>query len=153
MRVHKIPVGSHHRALVDEEDFALVSGFVWHLRARNNGRNLYAETGAHVLMHRLILKAPDGVIVDHIDCDGLNNRRANLRKCGWDTNNRNRRKMTGTSSRFKGVTRERSYWKAYIYLSQRRVHLGIFDSEECAAVAYNEAARMHFGDVARLNEV
>ena len=109
-------------------------------------------------MHREIMQAPDGVDVDHIDTSNLNNTRQNLRVCTHGQNTANRRKpahKNGTHSRFKGVTWHKSSerWVAQLRVNYRLVTIGYFKDEREAALAYNEAARKHFGEFARLNEV
>jgi hypothetical protein len=104
-------------------------------------------------MHREVLGDPQGV-VDHINGDTLDNRRANLRVASYSGNNRNTRKRQGCSSRFKGVDRHRGAWRARITPpGGRQVTLGHFASELEAALAYNAHARRLFGEFARLNTV
>ena len=144
-------------ALVDDEDYALVSKYHWSLFIV--GRVEYCraympETGKRVLMHRLILNPPDRSQVDHIDHDGLNNQRCNLRICTHSQNVRNGRKHRTRSgkvctSTFKGVLWNGSSWIAQAH----GTYLGSFDSEADAAKAYNDFARKHYGEFAMLNEL
>jgi hypothetical protein len=114
-------------------------------------------------LHRLIMNEPVGQSVDHINGDKLDNRRSNLRICSHFGNMRNRKTSThaGKQSRFKGV-----YWSAsskkwaatigvYSFEKRRSVptYLGVYLTEEAAALAYNKAASKLFGEFARLNEV
>jgi len=133
-------------ALVDPADVGLVSSRRWYL---SQG---YAVSGAGVRMHRLILGIADGVEVDHITGDRLDNRRANLREATRKQNRWNSA-SPGGSSRFKGVSHDpwRRAWLAQIYVSGRRIYLGHFGDEELAARIYDAAARDHFGEFARLN--
>ena len=145
-------------AMIDDSDYPMISQFKWYLRIR--GTNWYAEASVNsknVLMHRLILGLVEtgrSVWTDHINGDGLDNRRENLRACAPAISNRNRNKTAGCHSVYKGVTRDpnRRGWKAYIYINSARKHLGIFDSEEEAAKAYDAAATEHFGSSAKLNQ-
>lgn len=103
-----------------------------------------------VSLHRFLIQ--EGERVDHIDGDGLNNQRGNLRVCTHAENLRNTRPYKG--KRYKGVThRQRSgNWEAYIqHPSGRQLHLGKFSTEEEAARAYDRAATELFGEFARLN--
>ena len=105
-----------------------------------------------ITMHRLIMKPPDDMDVDHVDFDGLNNTRENLRVCTSLRNFQHRRKPTRDgkpigSSRYKGVSNVRGRWKAMVAGN----YLGYFATEEEAAAAYNAAAREHFGEYALLN--
>lgn len=106
-------------------------------------------------MHRAILDPPRGVLVDHVDGNGLNNCRANLRTCTYAENSRNRRPAVGHSSRYLGVTFARSVgrWQAGITVAGKSVYLGQYDTEEEAAQAYNVAAIGHHGSFARLNAI
>jgi hypothetical protein len=107
-------------------------------------------------MQNLIMPPPPGMIVDHINCDGLDNRKANLRICTQGDNMHNTRKYTKpTSSQYKGVYWKKAdrRWAAQIGLGGARIALGLFRSEEAAAAAYNEAATEHYGEYARLNEI
>lgn len=106
---------------------------------------------AMVLMHRLIVGAGDGRVVDHLNGDRLDNRRANLRVCSRSQNQMNRRKLAGRF-RFKGVWRgDRGRWRAQIRVDGRLLYLGRFDTDSDAAHAYDAAARQHFGQFAHLN--
>lgn len=142
-------------ALVDDEDAPLVADHRWWRKGR--GREAYAYTSVPengglrwLLMHRVILNAPAAMQVDHINGDGLDNRRANLRLCTFAENRRNSRALGG-HSRFKGVSRKNGKWCAQIRVAERQVHLGYFRVEAAAAAAYDAAAREHFGEFARLN--
>lgn len=108
-------------------------------------------------MHRLILGTSVGMEVDHVNGDGRDNRRVNLRLATHSQNMANQRKRRdGISSRYKGVWYERRRkrpWRAKIKVRGRQVNLGYFETEEEAAYAYNLAALEHFGGFARLNEI
>lgn len=107
-----------------------------------------------VYMHREIIGAKDGEEVDHINGDGLDNRRANLRICTRRQNNYNTRKRDGKSSKYKGVcwSLDHKKWRANITdIAGRQVFLGYFDSEVEAAKAYDEQAKVLYGDFARMN--
>ncbi len=153
-------------ALVDDEDYALVASYSWSalprrhtVYAQTSTRGLYSQTA--ILMHRLILGAKHGEQVDHVNGDGSDNRRANLRFATQRQNTQNQtRKAAGTSSKYKGVNWEarRSKWLAQIRGgplcadgSAKKLHLGYFLSERDAALAYDRAARRHFGEFAGLN--
>jgi hypothetical protein len=148
------------RTLVDPEDFAWLSAMRWYYSANNGGgyaqRHEKDEAGrwVNVKMHRLILRAPAGVEVDHIDGDKLNNTRANLRVCTRAQNARNLARKPG--KRFKGTTLEKAKWrqkrwKAVVMVEGRNISLGYYMTEEEAARAYDAAAIKHFGEFARLN--
>lgn len=142
------------RAWVSPEDYDRVSRFTWYARRARSGWYAWRKVGpahkrASVHLHHEIKPPPPGCVVDHIDGDGLNNTRNNLRVCSQLDNLQNSRKKADTSSRYKGVTwdRQKDRWKARI----RQELLGLFRSEEDAARAYDDAARRRFGEFARLN--
>lgn len=147
--------------LVDDEDYESVSQHKWF--AVKDGRTYYACKNAGILpfryrlwMHRVILSAPKELQVDHINGNGLDNRRCNLRLVTGAQNSTNSQKKSGsTSSRFKGVDWYKPYdkWRARITNNRRVTHLGYFNTDIEAAQAYNEAAIELFGEFARLNDL
>ena len=104
-------------------------------------------------MHRQITNAPDHRVVDHIDHDGLNNRKRNLRLCTFAENCRNTRRTAPSTSKYKGVhwNKRRKKWAASIRFDNKTYHLGCFDSELAAALAYDQAAKKYHGAFASLN--
>jgi hypothetical protein len=93
-------------------------------------------------MHSVVAGTPDGMTTDHINGDGLDNRRCNLRVCTWSQNRRNQtRKMEGCTSRFRGVSWDppNGKWRAAIRVDGGRIALGRFVSEYDAAGAYDAA--------------
>lgn len=156
----EIPLTQGKVALIDDEDYELVSKHKW--CAAKNGTTFYAQTvfrvnGKHkcILMHRLILGLAfgDKCHGDHRDGNGLDNRRANLRIAIGGQNQRNRRPTTNNSSRFKGVhlSKGGKLWRAEIGFNRKNHYIGLFKDEEEAARAYNAAALKHHGEFARLN--
>jgi hypothetical protein len=154
-----VHVSDSHAATVDDGDYELVVGHKW--RLRSGGKNVYAVTridGKEVFMHRLIMNAqPCHHIVDHVDGNGLNNCRANLRFCTRAENLRNSRwrATKGRTSRYKGVWRIkkscRRCWRAGITANRIYKNIGSFYGEEEAARAYDAAAREKHGAFARPN--
>lgn len=106
----------------------------------------------YVSLHRLIMQPPPRLVVDHINGNTLDNRRANLRVCTNAENIRNSRINTG-SSRFKGVyyDKAKARWKAQIGYDNQRFHIGFYATEEEAAIAYDLKANELFGQYAHLN--
>jgi hypothetical protein len=100
-------------------------------------------------MHRLFAGAP-GMDVDHINGNGLDNRRCNLRPATRSQNNMNRAKRRGVS-KFKGVSPKRGKWRAYLKTGKKQHNLGVFESEYDAARAYDVKAKEMFGEFARVN--
>lgn len=146
-----IPLTRGYAAVVDDEDFAQLCGSTWsaHVKRWSSGTKVYArDSRTGELMHRRILGC--SARIDHVDGDGLNNRRANLRHATHRQNMRNKRKLRKAASAFKGVTWSRR-WRARIVTDAGRQHLGYFATEQAAACAYDRAARAHFGEFALTN--
>lgn len=106
-------------------------------------------------MHRRIMKAKKGEYVDHINHNPRDNRKSNLRLCTNSENNMNRYLQSNSKTGYKGVSWSivGNCWRAYIKVRGQQLHLGYFDTKEQAALAYNEAALVHHGAFAILNEV
>lgn len=158
-----VPLGSKKFpglvALVDAEDADRVLQHRWCPKVNRSG-SIYAQSGSGsssrspTYLHRFVLDLSSGDLsVDHINGDGLDNRRSNLRICNQSQNLANQRKRKNSTSRYKGVswhTRGKK-WAAGIMVDGKQLHLGNYDSEMEAAFAYDAAARQHFGDFARPN--
>ena len=104
-------------------------------------------------MHRLIANTPAHLFCDHINHDGLDNRRANIRNCTLKQNNANSRSAKNASSKYKGVSwnKLRKKWAAYIKKDYKQLYLGLFENEIEAAKAYDRKAAELFGKFAKLN--
>lgn len=150
-----IPLTQGQTTVVDDADarFASLKWYAKPIKRRTGG--FYAariEQGTTVYLHRVILSATAGVLVDHINGDGLDNRRANLRLATLSQNLMNRVSTSATG--FRGV--EPSYrkahpWAACLYKGKRRTRLGSFSTAEEAARAYDRAALAQYGEFAKLN--
>jgi hypothetical protein len=137
-------------AIVDAADYEWLSGYTWTLCG---GYALRHSGGKNFFMHREIMHAPPGMVVDHINGNRLDNRRCNLRLCTRAQNVRNAAKRPGCLSQYKGVSRDRRHnrWFATIYFEGRSIALDHFDDEAEAARAYDRAALELFGEFAWLN--
>ncbi len=146
-------------AIVDDEDFPELSKHKWY--AINAGSRFYAgrtiyQNGSkkNILMHRVILAANQDV--DHKDGDGLNNTKENLRECSTSQNIANQRVRLGPkSSLFKGVhfSKKGRTWLASIKINGKRTWLGSYRTEVEAAITYNRAAVLLFGEFAKTNSI
>jgi hypothetical protein len=154
-----IPLTRNKVAIIDSSDYDLVAGYHWYTNVGNT--TFYAVSFArrldgspqHLRMHRILMNAPDDLQVDHIDGNGLNNSRCNLRLATRAENTHNQRIREGTSSRYKGVVLEKRYgrWMARVGFNGIQYYLGMFGSEEDAARAYDQKALELFGEFAKLN--
>ena len=149
-------------ALVDDQDFEFLNQWKWHLK--KDGERKYAVRNLPLLngkqkrlsMHRLIMCMPDdGVLIDHKNRNGLDNRKCNLRICSLNDNLKNKKIYSNNTSGYKGVgwhKRDKT-WLARIKVNKKYIHLGCFKDPKDAAVAYNNAASKYFGEFALLNEI
>jgi len=149
-----IPLTQGKFAIVDPEDFDELCQYKW--TAAKSPNTFYAVRsvqGRQIRMHRLITSAPKGLVVDHRNHNGLDNRKENLRLCTRPENARNQRPQTGRSSKYKGVCwhKNQKKWTARVYSNGVTYHLGSFNSEIQAAKAYDKKARELFGQFACLN--
>lgn len=145
---------------VDDDDWSRLQRYTWHV-VRPDGRKCYVrshirdESGKQrtVYLHRLVMNAGVGQEVDHINGDGLDNRKENLRFATRQENCRNSPKRAGTLSQFKGVYRDpkSGRWRAYIRVNYRMIWLGYFESERDAALAADSAVRETYGEFGRFN--
>jgi hypothetical protein len=153
-RIMRIILGGGPDAIVDEQDYDNLVSYQW--RAIRGLRTCYAvrnEGEKLIKMHRQILSCCDGLMVDHINHNGLDNRRSNLRICTASQNQQNRQPSNYGKSRYKGVCWHsgKKKWRAAIVLDGRSIHIGYYDYEIDAAVAYDDAAIELFGEFACLN--
>jgi hypothetical protein len=154
----EIPLTRGKIALIDDEDFEVVSQYKW--SAMKHGRTFYARTNIPVSghgkqkqrtlrMHQLLV----GKGRDHEDGDGLNNQRKNLRIATHRQNGANSRRPKNNTSGYKGATfhKATSKWLAQIKVDYKNIYLGVYSTPEEAAAAYDEAAYEHFEEFAQLN--
>jgi len=169
----RIPLTQGHYAKVDPVDFPSLCKYKWRLYRTRGKNTLYAERSirlpngrySRILMHRQIMKninsnlrdtsdeqRTTSLVIDHINGNGLDNRRANLRLAtvaqnAWNSKKRNSR------SGYKGVwfAADKGLWRAAIVYHGRRIHLGYFKDKITAAKAYDAAARKYYKEFARPN--
>lgn len=143
-------------AIVDDEDFALVSQWRWN-RAEKENRAVRCEwvrgenRARTIILSRFIMNAPDGVMVDHVNGDTLDNQKANLRLATCSQNQFNAKRRKDSTTGYKGVTFVRGRYMAQIQAKKVHHYLGSFDTPEEAAEAYNRAAKELHGEFARVD--
>ncbi len=148
---------------VDAEDYPFLSEFIWSRGSHGDGRTYVyryetVEQGSNKLyIHRVILAAGSDEMVDHINGDTLDNRRANLRITTSQGNAQNRAKVRTykkkrPTSPYKGVSwvKARGMYRAYMHLNGKQIHLGYFVDPVEAAKAYDRVVTEHY-EVCRLN--
>jgi hypothetical protein len=140
-------------AIVDAEDINRVSRHKWKHHENGKGGSYCRRSSLHgnVWLHRFIINAQPGTEVDHINGDGLDCRKSNLRITDRRGNAQNR-KPRKDGSGLKGVSRRHdASFRAAIRVDGRKIHLGYFHTAPEAALAYDRAALQHYGEFARLN--
>lgn len=147
-----IPLTQGKFAMVDDEDFDRLNQFKWY--AQKTGSRCYAATGRHIYMHRVILGLSGNIMTDHKNGNGLDNQKSNLRPATNAENQQGFRRLKSVkSSVFRGVSWKKiaKLWYVTIAVKGENTHLGCYESEEDAAHVYDYAAKIYFGEFARLN--
>lgn len=148
-----IHLGESDYSIIDLADYHTVENYVWAKTGKKS--HIYAQgkdqNGHYKLMHRVILDAPKGQIVDHINGKCLDNRRSNLRIVTASQNSINKKISTKNTSGFKGVSFHKGdkKWRACIKVNGVSKFLGSFNDKLDAASAYAEAAKVLHGEYAR----
>ena len=140
-------------ALLDLEFDGIAKSRCWQYHKQGYASGWNKKLNKNEYMHRVVMNAPEGMEVDHIDGDKLDNRKMNLRICTKSENSfaKNLTK-DGHTSKYRGVTwnKKRKKWIAQIMINQKRINLGGYNTEEEAAQVYNKYAQEHFGQFSRL---
>ena len=150
-------------ALIDDEDFDRVSKYKW--CACVSGSAVYALhsfksdlTGKRFVlsMHRFIMDNPDGLEVDHINHNGIDNRKENLRACTGSQNSMNSSIYKNNTTEYKGTSynpknNPSNPYSAHIGYQGKLIHLGYYTTVQQAARAYDRKAKELFGEFAALN--
>lgn len=143
-----LAIGGAKFAKVDDEDYEKLSTVAWFAHVRGN--TVYAApVRSGVPMHHFVIGTKPPILIDHVNGDGLDNQKHNLRQCTKAQNAANSRKRRGTSSKYKGVTQRKYGWQARL----GQENLGRFKVQEDAALAYNKAATQKYGEYAKVNEL
>jgi hypothetical protein len=147
-----VQIASGHTTKIDIDDFEKYKGICWYA-LKGTSDVFYMHTrynGKTIGLHRLIMDAPKGLYVDHINRDPMDNRKKNLRIC-TPSQNQGNRKPTGDNRKYKGIFWYKNRWVASIYKNNKSNYIGRYKTPEEAALAYNKAAIEHFGEFALLN--
>lgn len=156
----EIQLNKGYVAIVDDEDYEELSKYKWavcygrHTNYATRSKNVNNESNR---MHRIITNCQDGFCVDHINHNGLDNRKENLRICTYSQNSMNTHKTKENKYGYKGVcfiggkeNRTKPY-AAQLRYGKKRYYLGQFTTPEEAARAYDQKAKELFGEYACLN--
>lgn len=156
--IKRIKLTQNKFAIVDEEDFDKLNKWKWHAHKDNKNGVFYVWRNSHIsegikkqrtfLMHREIMNAPKGMVVDHINHDGLDNRKCNLRLCTCSQNSANQ-----TKKGLKGAHKDKRYsrWISSTKYKQKTIYIGSFRTQIEAAKAYDKKVIELFGEFANPN--
>jgi HNH endonuclease/AP2 domain len=154
------PTGKGKFAIVDTGDYKHLSQFTWnyvygYARLANAAKLKKQGVAPKSTMHQMLLPAPDGYMVDHVNQNKLDNRRSNLRLATHTGNMRNTsvKPNKTTQSVFKGVFKQGNGWQASISVDYKQIYIGFYGTQREAAQAYNDAAIKYHGEFAGLNDL
>jgi len=154
-----IPLRNGQKAIVDDEDYSKVVSRSWGLGNSKYVQRIQTRNGVArcVLLHRLVMQAPDGVEVDHINGDKLDNRKENLRLCSHSENQRNRTRLNkNNTSGAKGVFLDKRRGTYYTQITVNGLHRTVasgFKTVKEAALCYNTFSRELHGDFSSPNPI
>ena len=160
MKIIKLGGKTDEVMFVDNEDFERVNKYKWRLNQVIHskyglGRIEDKKTGKKrsVMAHRFVLNLEDKLTIDHIDRNGLNNQKSNLRIATPSENQHNRGLNKNNTSGYKGVTFNKmaKKWQSQIRYEYKTLYLGCFENQKEAAVEYDKKAKELFGEFALLN--
>ena len=151
-------------ALVDDEDFEYLNQWKWYAHTSKKSNTFYAARNSlkingrtkRIKMHTFIYdKNNSEILIDHINNNGLDNRKSNLRICNHNQNQQNKLIYKSNTSGYKGVFwhKAANKWGSRIGLNCKIIYLGVYKNKIDAAKSYNEAAIKFYGEFAKLNEI
>jgi hypothetical protein len=155
-----IPLTMGQFAIVDADIFEILDTYNWAAQYSKSSDTFYAyrfvgnESRRYISMHREIMGVSDAeLVIDHINHNGLDNRKVNLRVCTNTENLMNRRPNKNTTSKYVGVSfcKKGQKWLARIKVDSKAINLGYYKTEIEAALARDAAARKYFGEFANIN--
>jgi len=151
-----IATNSGHQIMVDNDDYPYLSQFIWHV-SKTNSNNIYAMRHividgkkTKVYLHREVLGNPKNCLIDHIDQNGLNCQKSNLRKSDKSRNGQNHRPYGQIP--YMGVSVHKDRYRTQLFYKGKRYSC-VCDTPECAALMYNHFAIQVYGENARLNRI
>jgi len=144
--------------IVDDEDYEYLNQWKWYLlKSHTNYYAIRTQRPENKLLqlHRIVMKAKKGEIIDHINGNKLDNRKSNLRICTQAQNNQNRKISKLNKSGYNGVSWSirNKKWVAQIACENKKIHIGYYIDPIDAAKAFNNAAQKYHGEFAKLNEL
>lgn len=152
-----------YETIVDDEDYEILKLHKWYPIVNVKSNTIYVQTmlgkrpnRSFITLHRFIMQLHGHDInkqdIDHEDHNGMNNQKYNLRICSHSKNMQNAKKQKRiTSSIYKGVCIHRTSFAANIRLNKKQIYIGLYETEEDAAKAYDKKALELFGEYAHLN--
>ena len=155
MRQNSIPflTTNGFEVLIDSEDLETLSAYRWYATPLGRNQTRYARArinGERVWMHRFLMLALPSEEIDHINGNGLDNRKANLRRCSHKENCQNNHRRLSKYG-YRGIAFNGVNYRAYIKVDGKNLHLGTAPTPEEAAKLYDSAAKNYFGVFANLN--
>lgn len=143
-----IQLSQNKQAIVDDEDYAELSKYNWHLANGYVVRHVSAKPDIREYMHRAVNGTPKGLVTDHINGDKLDNRRINLRTATATQNAMNYSKQKNSKNPYRGVSlhKRSGLWRARLRVEKQEILLGYFKTPEEARTAYETTARDVYGE-------
>lgn len=159
--MREIQLTKGQTTIVDDEDYESLIKFKWHAYWNPSSKTFYANRMSSsnpgprgiIRMHRVIMNCPNGMYIDHINKNTLDNRKENLRICNKSQNAGNSKLRVDNKTGYKGIryVQKMNRWVVYMTQNGNYIHIGTYKSKIEAALAYDDAASDHFGEFARLN--
>lgn len=151
-----IPLTKGYFTKVDDDDFKKLAILRWYANV-NSRKDCVRAARFHnrktIYLARVVMNAPDGKNVDHINGDTLDNRKSNLRLCSRHENSFNRKMNKNNKAGYKGAywDKRKNKWKCCVRFEGKAINVGYFDNKKDAAIAYDKKAKELFGEFANIN--